>query len=186
MVSHLTSSSFLTKAESKTAMATARQHNLIGTHINAVRLNASFGRGRINGKIKRKGARKVANRGGSQLRHFQLNWPSAPPSAPLLNPPAPQQQHQQQQQQSAGGSAASSPTPSHQQSAPPANGRGRGRGEHLLPQGHCDNWFLKLGDQSLRGSADTGRAHCKRRHRQWQRLRSKGLTSVPASAVGWC
>ena len=42
-VSHSTSSSFLTKAESETAMATARQHNLIGTHIDAVWPNTSFG-----------------------------------------------------------------------------------------------------------------------------------------------
>ena len=32
-VSHSTSSKFLTKAESETVMATARQHDLIGTHI---------------------------------------------------------------------------------------------------------------------------------------------------------
>ena len=65
-------------------MATVRQHDLIGTHIDAVRPNTSFGRGRGNGKINRKGARKVAGRGGSQLRHLQRNRPLAP----LLAPPS--------------------------------------------------------------------------------------------------
>ena len=46
LVSHSTSSGFLTKAESETAMAIARQHDLIGTHIDVVRPNTSFGRGR--------------------------------------------------------------------------------------------------------------------------------------------
>ena len=40
-VSHSTSSGFLTQAESETGMAFARQHDLIGTHIDAVRPDTS-------------------------------------------------------------------------------------------------------------------------------------------------
>ena len=49
-VSRSTISGFLTKAESESAMATARQHDLIGTHIDAVRSNTIGGRGRGSGK----------------------------------------------------------------------------------------------------------------------------------------
>ena len=128
LVSHSTRSAFLTKAESEMAMATAGQHDLIGTHIGMVRPNTSLSRGKGNGKINRKGAKRGAGRGSSQLWHFQPNRPSAPPSAP----PAPQQQRQQQQQQhhhqSAGASATPSATPGRRQSTPPAKGCGRGRG----------------------------------------------------------
>ncbi len=44
-VSHNTSSGFLTGAESESAMATARQHDLIGAHIDAVRSSTFAGRG---------------------------------------------------------------------------------------------------------------------------------------------
>ena len=64
-VSHFTSSSFLTRAESESAMATAWQHNLISTHINAVRSNTFGGHGRGNGKNSRCGAKRGAGRGGS-------------------------------------------------------------------------------------------------------------------------
>ena len=57
--------SFLTKAESEMVMATTGQHDTSGTQIDAVRPSSSFGRGRGAGKINRKGARKVAGRGGS-------------------------------------------------------------------------------------------------------------------------
>ena len=128
-VSHNTSSGFLTGAESESAMATARQHDLIGAHIDAVRSSTSGGRGRGRGKNNRRGAQRGAGRGSNQLRHLQPNRPSAPPSAT----PAPQQQQQQQQQrqqqQPASGQAASSATPGRQQSTPPAKGRGRGRGK---------------------------------------------------------
>ena len=128
-VSHNTSSGFLTGAESESAMATARQHDLIGAHIDAVRSSTSGGRGRGRGKNNRRGAQRGAGRGSNQLRHLQPNRPSAPPSAT----PAPQQQQQQQQQrqqqQPAGRQAASSATPGRQQSTPPAKGRGRGRGK---------------------------------------------------------
>ena len=49
-VSHNTSSGFLTWAESESAMATARQHDLIGTHIDAGRPSTSDGRGGGKGK----------------------------------------------------------------------------------------------------------------------------------------
>ena len=129
-VSHNTSSGFLTGAESESAMATARQHDLIGAHIDAVRSSTFGGRGRGRGKNNRRGAQRGAGRGSNQLRHLQPNRPSAPPSAT----PAPQQQQQQQQQQRqqqqpASGQAASSATPGRQQSTPPAKGRGRGRGK---------------------------------------------------------
>ena len=130
LVSHNTSSSFLIGAESESAMATARQHDLIGAHIDAVRSSTSGGRGGGRGKNNRRGAQRGAGRGSNQLRHLQPNRPSAPPSAT----PAPQQQQQQQQQQRqqqqpASGQAASSATPGRQQSTPPAKGRGRGRGK---------------------------------------------------------
>ena len=64
-VSHFTSPSFLTRAESESAMATAWQHNLISTHINAVRSNTFGGHGRGNGKNSRCGAKRGAGRGGS-------------------------------------------------------------------------------------------------------------------------
>ena len=57
-VSHSTSPGFLTKAESESAMATARQHDLIGTHIDAVQSNNFGGRGRGSGKNGRRGARR--------------------------------------------------------------------------------------------------------------------------------
>jgi len=131
-VSHDTSSGFLTRAESEAAMATARQHDLIGTHIDAVRPNSAFGRGRGKGKNGRRAAQKAAGRGRSQLRQIQSVRPPAPPTAT----PAPQQQQQQQQQrqqqqqqQSAGGQAASSAASGRQQSTPLGRGRGRGRGK---------------------------------------------------------
>ena len=131
-VSHNTSSGFLTRAESEAAMTTARQHDLIGTHIDAVRPNSAFGRGRGKGKNGRRGAQRPAGRGHGQLRQLQSVRPTAPPTAP----PAPQQQQQQQQQrqqqqqqQSAGGQAASSAAPGRQQSTPLGRGRGRGRGK---------------------------------------------------------
>ena len=98
-VSHSTSSGFLTRAESESAIATPQQHDLIGTHINAVRPNTFGGRGRGNGKNSRHGAKRGAGRGGSQLRHLQPIRTSAPPSAPPSTSSASQQQHQQQQQQ---------------------------------------------------------------------------------------
>ena len=64
-VSHSTRSCFLTRAESESAMATAWQHDLIGTHISAVRPNTFGGRGRGNGKNSRRGAKRGAGRGGS-------------------------------------------------------------------------------------------------------------------------
>ena len=67
-VSHSTSSSFLTRAESESAMATARQHDLIGTHIDAVRSNTFGGRGRGNGKNSRRGAKRGAVSFGSSNR----------------------------------------------------------------------------------------------------------------------
>ena len=70
-VSHNTSSGFLTRAESEAAMATARQHDLIGTHIDAVRPNSAFGRGRGKGKNGRRGAQRPAGRGHGQLRQLQ-------------------------------------------------------------------------------------------------------------------
>ena len=88
-VSHNTSSGFLTGAESESAMATARQHDLIGAHIDAVRSSTFGGRGRGRGKNNRRGAQRGAC-GSNQLRHLQPNRPSAPPSAT----PAPQQQQQ--------------------------------------------------------------------------------------------
>ena len=84
-VSHSTSSGFLTKAESESAMATTRQHNLIGTHIDAVRSNTFGGRGRGNGKNSRRGAKRGAGRSGNQLRQLQPNEPSAS-SSPLCRP----------------------------------------------------------------------------------------------------
>ena len=64
-VSHSTSSGFLTRAESETVVGTAKRHNLIGTHIDAVLPNTSGGRGRGNGRNSRRGARKGVGRGGS-------------------------------------------------------------------------------------------------------------------------
>ena len=131
-VSQSTSSGFLTTAESVTAMATARQHNLINTHIDAVRSSTCGGRGRGSGKNTRRGARRGASRGGSRLQHLQPTRPSAPPSAPPSTSLAPQQQQQRQQrqqQQPAGGPAASSATTGREQSTLLARGRGRGRGK---------------------------------------------------------
>ena len=50
LVSHSTSFGFLTRAESEMAMATAGQHNVIGTHIDAVRPDTSVSCGRGNGR----------------------------------------------------------------------------------------------------------------------------------------
>ena len=44
-ISHSTSPGFLTKVESQSAMTAPRQHDLIGTHIDAVRPNTFRGRG---------------------------------------------------------------------------------------------------------------------------------------------
>ena len=110
-VTHSTSSGFLTRAESETAMVAARQHDVIGTHIDIVQPNNSLGRGRGNCRTNRRGARRGVGCGGSPLRHLQPTRSSAPPSAPPLAPPstssAPQQQRQQQQQKPASGPAAS-------------------------------------------------------------------------------
>ena len=89
-VSHNTSSGFLTWAESESAMATARQHNLIGTHISAVRPNTFGGRERGNGKNGRRGAKRGAGRGSTQLRHPLSTRTSATPSAPPLTSSASQ------------------------------------------------------------------------------------------------
>ena len=66
-VSHSTSFGFLTKAKSVSAMVTATEHDLIGTHIDIIRPNTSFGRSRGASKINHKGARNLAGPSGSQL-----------------------------------------------------------------------------------------------------------------------
>ena len=132
-VSHSTRSCFLIRAESESAMATARQHDLIGTHIDAgydPTLLAAVAKAMARtAAMVRREVQAVA---AVQLRQLQPIRPSAPPLAPPSSSSAPQQQQQrrqQQQQLSAGGQAAPSATPGRQHSTLPAHDRGLGRGK---------------------------------------------------------
>ena len=131
---HSTSPCFLTKAESESAMATARQHDPIGTLINAVRPNTFGGSGRGSGKNGRRGAKRGAGRDNAQLRHLQstriLVTPSAPPLTSLATPQQQQQrQHHKSSSRLAGGQAAPLADLGRQQSTPLARGCGCGRGK---------------------------------------------------------
>ena len=131
LVSHSTSSGFLAKAESESAMATARQHDLIGTHIDAIRPNTFGGRGRGNGKNDGRGAKRGASRGSTRLRHLHPRRPLCRPLSHSSSSSSSVNNNNNKHNNSrpVGRLAAPSATPGRQQSTPLAHGRGRGRGK---------------------------------------------------------